>query len=155
MRTFARLLLSAVVALAALAQTTSEKRDYWNNVFSSPHLDINRAPSRLLQDALRDRQPGAALDLGMGEGRNAVFLARLGWRVTGVDLSDVAVAQAKKHAEEAGVPLQAIVADLDQYTFGRQRWDLIALFYMHAWFHLSKAQARSASAKRSSRVACW
>jgi 2-polyprenyl-3-methyl-5-hydroxy-6-metoxy-1,4-benzoquinol methylase len=132
MRMLAGLVLSAALAVGATAQTASEKRDYWDKVFSSPHLDINRAPSRLLQDAVRDRQPGAALDLGMGEGRNAIFLARLGWRVTGVDLSDVALAQAKKHAEEAGVPLQATLADLDQYDIGRARWDLIALFYMHA-----------------------
>jgi SAM-dependent methyltransferase len=82
--------------------------------------------------------PGEAIDLGMGEGRNAIFLSQQGWRVTGVDLSDVGVEQAKKRAAELGVPLVTVVEDLDQYDLGRERWDLIMLFYMHAWYHLSK-----------------
>jgi len=131
------LLLAAALAIAAAAQTTGA-RDYWNKVFSNPGSEFNRAPSHLLEDAVRGRRPGTAVDLGMGEGRNAIFLARQGWHVTGVDLSDVAVAQAKKRAAEAGVPLESVVSDLNQYDFGRDRWDLVALFYMHAWFHLSK-----------------
>jgi SAM-dependent methyltransferase len=134
---FCLLLLGVLLALTAGAQSTGS-RDFWNKIFTDPRSEFNRAPSHLLEDAMRGRPPGAAIDLGMGEGRNAIYLARLGWRVTGVDLSDVAVAQARKHAAQAGVPLEAVVADLDQYDFGHERWDLIALFYMHAWFHLSK-----------------
>ncbi len=58
--------------------------------------------------------------------------------MTGVDLSDVAVTQAKRRAAELGVPLGAVVEDLDKYDLGRERWDLITLFYMHAWYHLLK-----------------
>jgi 2-polyprenyl-3-methyl-5-hydroxy-6-metoxy-1,4-benzoquinol methylase len=48
------------------------------------------------------RVAGLAIDLGMGEGRNAIYLAQQGWQTTGVDLADVAVAQARKRALEAG-----------------------------------------------------
>lgn len=138
MRTLRCLVSVTVIALTARAQTAANPRDSWNKIFGDPKVSFNRAPSRLLTVAIADSKPGAAIDLGMGEGRNAIFLAQRGWRVTGVDLSDVAVAQAKKRAAELGVPLEAVVEDLDKYDFGHERWDLITLFYMHAWYHLSK-----------------
>ncbi len=125
------------IALSAGAQT-GDQREAWNKTYGNQKARFNRAPSQLLTLAVADRKPGEAIDLGMGEGRNAIFLAQRGWRVTGVDLSDVGVAQAKKRAAELGVPLETVVEDLDNYDFGRERWDLIALFYMQAWFHLSK-----------------
>src|SRR5579864_8837530 len=113
-------------------------RDFWNGKYNDPKFDFNHRPSRLLVEAIADRRPGDAIDLGMGEGRNAIYLAQHGWRVTGVDLADVAVAQAKRRAAELGIKLDAVVDDLDHYAIGRSRWDLITLFYMHAWYHAGK-----------------
>ena len=92
----------------------------------------SREPSRLRADAIHGRLPGQALDLGMGEGRNTIFLAQQAWDATGVDVSDVAVAQAKTRATHAHVSITAIVDDLDHYELGKNKWDLVALFYMHA-----------------------
>lgn len=89
-------------------------------------------------ESIRGRKPGRALDLGMGEGRNTIYLAQQGWQATGVDLSDVAVAQAKARAGQLHVNLVAIVDDLDRYDFGKAQWDLITLFYVHAWYHGAK-----------------
>jgi SAM-dependent methyltransferase len=116
-------------------------RDFWNNRYRDPKTEFNRQPSRLLVEAVHDRQPGNAIDLGMGEGRNAIYLAQHGWQVTGVDLSDVAIAEAKRRAAQLGVKLNAVIDGLDQYDFGRNRWDLIALFYMHAWYHSAKPRS--------------
>jgi len=121
--------------LAASAQTSN--RDWWNKLFLENKTAFKKDPSPLLVHAIENRKPGDALDLGMGEGRNAIFLAQQGWRVTGVDYSDVAVNMARSRAAKLGVKLQAVVQDLDAYDFGRERWDLILLFYMHAWFHTS------------------
>jgi SAM-dependent methyltransferase len=118
-----------------------EDRDFWNGKFSTPETKFNHAPSGLLVEAVRDRKPGAALDLGMGEGRNAIYLAQKGWQVTGVDLSDVAVAQAREHAAKLGVKINTVIDGLDHYEFGETRWDLIVLFYLHAWY--SDARPRS------------
>jgi SAM-dependent methyltransferase len=118
-----------------------EDRDFWNGKFSTPETKFNHQPSRLLVDAIRDRKPGTALDLGMGEGRNAIYLAQQGWQVTGVDLSDVAVSQANEHAASFGVRINTVIDGLDHYDFGQNRWDLIVLFYMHAWY--SDARPRS------------
>lgn len=137
MRKLHCLLPVAAIALIVGAQT-ADQREAWNRRYSDQKAPFIRSPSRLLAVALANRMPGTAIDLGMGEGRNAIFLAQQGWRVTGVDWSDVGVEQAKKRAAELGVPLVAVVEDLDRYDFGRERWDLITLFYMHFWYHRSK-----------------
>jgi SAM-dependent methyltransferase len=116
-------------------------RDFWNGKFSDPKTPFSREASRLLIEAVRDRKPGLAIDLGMGEGRNAIYLAQRGWQTTGVDLSDIAVAQARKRAIQIGVKLDTVIDDLDHFDLGHSRWDLIALFYMHAWYHGAKPRS--------------
>jgi len=133
------LLITVAAGMLASGQTTDPRdRDFWNGKYLDPKTEFNRMPSRLLVEAVRGRQAGNAIDLGMGEGRNAIYLAQQGWRVTGVDMADVGVAQAKKRAAQLGVPLDAVVDDLNHYDFGRARWDLAVLFYMHYWYHTAK-----------------
>jgi SAM-dependent methyltransferase len=105
------LLFSGFVSLRAGQTTTSDPatvqkaREFWNKEFADDKALRDKEPSKLFVDAVRASKPGTALDLGMGQGRNAVFLAEQGWKVTGVDLSDVAVEQAKKSAAARGVTL--------------------------------------------------
>jgi len=129
-----------LLSWSAVLGQTIDPRDqrFWNDKFSDPTTQFRRAPSRLLVDAIRGRKPGMAIDLGMGEGRNALFLAQQGWTVTGVDLSNVAVAQARKRAAQLGLHIHAVVDNVDHFELGKDRWDLIALFYMHAWYRGSK-----------------
>jgi SAM-dependent methyltransferase len=133
--------LLLVAPLAASQDIDPRDRDFWNAKFSDPGTRFNRGASRLLVETVRDRSPGLAIDLGMGEGRNAIYLAQQGWQTTGVDLSDVAVAQAKKRAIQLGVKLDALTDGLDHYDLGHKRWDLITLFYMHAWYHGAKPRS--------------
>jgi SAM-dependent methyltransferase len=131
--------LFVCIAPLLLAQSVDPRdRDFWNGKFSDPKTAFNRAPNQMLVEAIRERKPGLAVDLGMGEGRNAVYLAQQGWQVTGVDMSDVAVGQAKKRALEAGVKLEGVVDGLDHFDLGHARWDLIVLMYVHAWYHSAK-----------------
>jgi methylase of polypeptide subunit release factors len=67
------------------------------------------------------RKPGTALDWGMGQGRNAIYLAGQGWDVTGVDISDVAVEQAKKNVEAPKPNARAIFVNLPLRVFFRRR----------------------------------
>ncbi|MFE5813405.1 class I SAM-dependent methyltransferase [Streptomyces sp. NPDC056479] len=60
-------------------------------------------PNALLVREVDDFGPGRALDLGCGEGADAVWLASRGWRVTGADISHTALERAARHAAEAGV----------------------------------------------------
>jgi SAM-dependent methyltransferase len=128
--------LAIVFCLLAHSQDIdAQDRAFWNKKFSAPAPVFNTDPSRVLAEAIRGRKPGAALDLGMGQGRNAIYLGQQGWQTTGVDLSDVAVRQARARARQLGVNLTAVIDSLDRFDMGTNPWDLIALFYMHAWYN--------------------
>jgi len=133
--------LFLIVPLLLAQNVDPRDQDYWNGKFSDPKTAFNRSPNQMLVEAIRERKPGLAVDLGMGEGRNAVYLAQQGWQVTGVDQSDVAVGQAKKRALEAGVKLDAVVDDLDHFDLGRGKWDLVVLMYVHAWYRGAKPRS--------------
>lgn len=108
------------------------EKDRWNRVYSNPQPVFNNSPNALLVDAVRGRRPGMALDLGMGQGRNALYLAQQGWTVTGVDISDVALGQARAQAEKLNVKLTTVLLDAKDFDFGSERWDLVALIYFPA-----------------------
>lgn len=60
------------------AQTPSDRRGYWDELFRKGHVPFSKEASKLLQYAIAEPKPGIAIDLGMGEGRTAVFLASKG-----------------------------------------------------------------------------
>ena len=78
------------------AQDVQQVRDRWDKVFTDGASSLNTKPNALLVSSVKGRAPGTALDLGIGQGRNAIYLAENGWKVTGVDLSEVAVQQAER-----------------------------------------------------------
>ncbi|MFW2512872.1 class I SAM-dependent methyltransferase [Demequina sp. SO4-13] len=77
--------------------------------------------------------PGTALDVGCGEGADAVWLARAGWLVTAVDLSSTAVERARAHAQEAGVSHHVSFTDEDLATLvdSHGPWNLVTSMYTH------------------------
>jgi len=75
--------------------------------------------------------PGRALDLGCGTGRNSLWLARHGWRVTGVDASSVGLSMALQSARESGVDLEVVEADLLQYRPALEGFDLVVVANIH------------------------
>ena len=103
-------------------------RHTWDDIFTQ-QVGFTHAPNKLLVDTVRGVAPGAALDVMMGQGRNALYLASQGWRVTGVDLSDVALGQARAEAARRHLALDAVQADVDHYDFGTARWDLVTMIY--------------------------
>lgn len=80
-------------------------------------------------ETVRGLKPGKALDLGMGQGRNSIYLARNGWHVTGVDIADEAVAFALKRAKDINVHIDARVTPMEIFDFGAGKWDLIVHVY--------------------------
>jgi 2-polyprenyl-3-methyl-5-hydroxy-6-metoxy-1,4-benzoquinol methylase len=104
----------------------------WNKVYGGSDPIFVRTPNALLAAAIQDRKPGAALDIGMGQGRNTVFLATQGWDVTGFDPSDEAVRLAQAGAAKAGVKIHTQVASDDQFDFGVARWNLIVMAYVRS-----------------------
>jgi len=100
----------------------------YDKVYAGPP-DFNTKPNQLLVDAVEGLAPGRALDVGMGQGRNALFLARRGWTVTGFDVSEEGLRQARERASTDGLKLTTILASDEEFDFGRERWDLIAIIY--------------------------
>ena len=75
--------------------------------------------------------PRRAIDLGAGDGRNAIWLARRGWAVTAVDFSQVALGRGRALAAAAGVHVEWELADLLEWTPGDRSFDLVMLFFIH------------------------
>jgi SAM-dependent methyltransferase len=99
----------------------------WDDAYRNP--DFNLEPTGFLADVVRGVKPGTALDVGMGQGRNAIYLAKQGWTVTGFDLSQVGIEQARKAAQAAGIKVVALQQSSTEFDWGTERWDLIVLAY--------------------------
>lgn len=104
--------------------------DFWNRFFTQGKGNYNTAPNAFLMDVVESRKPGTALDYGMGEGRNALYLAKLGWQVSGFDPADAAVALAQKRANELGLKLDTQTVRDSEYDFGKERFDLVLFSWM-------------------------
>jgi tellurite methyltransferase len=92
---------------------------------------MEAAPTPLLVETARNLPPGKALDLACGAGRNALWLAEHGWRVTAVDGASAAIEILRSRAYERGVTVDARVADLEkgECRIERSAWDLITICY--------------------------
>jgi SAM-dependent methyltransferase len=102
----------------------------WNRTLTSNSPRINWKPNGFLVEMVKDRKPGRALDVGMGQGRNALWLAQQGWDTTGYDPAERAVALARENAAKAGVKLNTVIATDSQFDMGLAKWDLIVLSYV-------------------------
>ncbi len=106
--------------------------DRWNRILTSSKPAFNVKPNAFLVEMVRGVTPGQALDVGMGQGRNAIYLAQQGWALTGFDPADQAVAAARQAAKSSGVTITTYVLRDDEFDFGREKWDLIVLSYVGA-----------------------
>ena len=103
----------------------------WDERYSEPGFAYGTAPNEFLV-SVADRIPkGTILSLAEGEGRNAVYLAALGYEVTGVDGSEVGLRKAAELAIERGVAITTIQADLSTFEIGAEQWDGIIACYCH------------------------
>ncbi len=104
----------------------------WDERYSGGEFQFGTAPNEYLRaQAWRFRPGMATLALGDGEGRNGIWLAKLGLAVTSLDWSAVAVAKALDFAASRGVALDARQADVTQWDWPEARFDLIAWIYLH------------------------
>lgn len=120
--------------LAAQTMTVEERneriRERWNrSLVDNENYRFNKQPNKLLTTTVEAATPGKALVVAMGQGRNALHLARNGWDVTGVDLADKAVAYAMEQAGKEGLELTTVIESFETYDFGTSQWDLITWLY--------------------------
>src|ERR687891_2489869 len=86
-------------------------------------------PNGRLVAEIADLTPGRALDVGCGEGAVAIWLARRGWTVTAIDISDVAVCRAREAAERAGAEVEWVCGDALLTPFPARSFDLVSMQY--------------------------
>jgi len=86
-------------------------------------------PNGRLVAEIADVAAGRALDVGCGEGADAIWLAQRGWTVTAIDISDVAIGRGRKGAELAGVVVEWVCGDALQTAFPRASFDLVSMQY--------------------------
>lgn len=117
----------------------------WDERYASVDFAYGREPNDFLKEQLEKQSLalGRALCLAEGEGRNALHLARLGWRVTGVDQSKVGLDKFETQAREEGLKVQADVADLAHYELGEEKWGLV----VSIWCHVPPALRRDLHAR--------
>jgi SAM-dependent methyltransferase len=106
----------------------------WDRRYAAVDLVWSVGPNAVVAREAADLPPGRALDLGSGEGRNAIWLAERGWRVTAVDFSAVATERTRRLAaerlgEDAG-RVTAVTADLMTWVPESASTDLVVLAYL-------------------------
>ncbi len=106
------------------------EREDWDRRYRGTKLVWTAQPNRFVVEELGEVPPGRALDLGSGEGRNAVWLAERGWRVTAVDFSPVALDKARRLAQARGVSVHWVLADLRGYQPESGAYDLVLVAYL-------------------------
>jgi 2-polyprenyl-3-methyl-5-hydroxy-6-metoxy-1,4-benzoquinol methylase len=104
----------------------------WNRILTAPKPTFNTAPNAFLVTMTSGLKPGRSLDVGMGQGRNTIYLAQQGWESVGFDPADRAVAAAQQQAQRLGVKITTQVARAEEFDWGESRWDLIVLSYVGA-----------------------
>lgn len=102
----------------------------WNRRYAAEELIWTAAPNPLLVSEARRLRPGRALDLGTGEGRNAIWLAERGWRVTAIDFSEVGLAKARRLARRHGVRVRWLRADVTVYRPRSGYYQLVLVCYL-------------------------
>ncbi len=105
----------------------------WDARYSESTRVWSGEPNRRLVEQIEGRPAGRALDIGCGEGADAVWLARQGWSVTALDVSEVALERTRQHAEEAGLgeQVETVHVDLMAEESIPGTHDLVSAFFMH------------------------
>jgi len=131
---------------AVPVDVTEDRRTRWDarHATHDPIETIEIDPS--LDEEVAGLVPGRALDLGTGDGRNAVWLARHGWQVTAVDFSLVGLERARTRAEAEGVTVNWVLADLLVWRPPAGAFDLVVLFFIHLPTDERRAIHRGAAA---------
>lgn len=109
---------------------SGDSKTQWDQRYSRPTFIYGKTPVKFLAENYHYIPfESTVLDMGMGEGRNAVFLGQKGYKVTGVDISSVAVKKAFLLAQEFGVKVKGVVASLKDYKIPPNSFDAIICFY--------------------------
>ncbi|MFI2651092.1 class I SAM-dependent methyltransferase [Micromonospora fulviviridis] len=112
---------------------TEVTRDFWDKLYAGFVVGGQGNPNRYLVSEAEDLMPGIALDLGCAQGADALWLARRGWEVTAVDVSEVALERARENAAEAELADRITFEQHDlAVSFPAGRFDLVSAQFLHS-----------------------
>jgi len=106
-------------------------KQFWNERYSQSDYVYGTEPNEYFKEKIQQFEPGKLLLPAEGEGRNAIFAARLGWKVTAFDWSEVAQRKAVALAEANQVQINYWVSEVDDLAFEEGSFDAIAFIYAH------------------------
>jgi len=107
-------------------------KEFWNARYQNINYFYGEAPNVFLEKSAGLIPANSKiLCLAEGEGRNAVFLAKLGHQVTAVDLSSEGKKKALNLAKKNGVEIDYVESALEKYDFGKNKWDCIVSIFCH------------------------
>jgi SAM-dependent methyltransferase len=115
-----------------MTESTQTAQEFWEEFYSHDQVWSERVNAQLA-DVAADLAPGRALDLGCGEGADAIWLAEDGWQVLAVDVSANALERAQANAEKRGVAARVRFERHDlSVTFPDGRFDLVSAQFLHS-----------------------
>ncbi|GAA4586672.1 class I SAM-dependent methyltransferase [Planotetraspora phitsanulokensis] len=131
-----------------MTEDTMSSEEFWDTRYGGSGRIWSGNPNVILVREVTGLEPGSALDLGCGEGADAIWLARQGWRVTATDISLVALDRAALQAEAEGV---ADLVDWRHHDLGVSfpdgEFDLVSAHFLHSPMEMPREQIlRSAAA---------
>ena len=107
-------------------------KNQWDQRYDKSEYVYGKEPNDFLKDHFAHIPKGRVLFLAEGEGRNAVFLAKQpGYEVTAMDSSEVGMKKAQELAQQEGVNIKTVVADLNDFDLGDEQWDGIVSIFCH------------------------
>nr|WP_288979293.1 class I SAM-dependent methyltransferase [uncultured Allomuricauda sp.] len=109
----------------------SDWLNMWNTKFGQTEYAYGTEPNNYLKDKLQHIPAGSILFAAEGEGRNAVYAAQLGWKVSAFDISEAGQQKALKLAEDKKVSIDYKLGDLPDLGFKEEEFDALALVYAH------------------------
>ncbi|HVT84301.1 MAG TPA: class I SAM-dependent methyltransferase [Chitinophagaceae bacterium] len=110
---------------------TNKWTERWDERYRQKEYAYGESPNLYLKEQLEKLEPGKILFPAEGEGRNAVFAAKLGWTVFAFDISTEGRNKAMQLAQKNNVSIDYQVGDLQQLNFKQEEFDAIALIYAH------------------------
>jgi SAM-dependent methyltransferase len=105
--------------------------EFWNERYATEEYAYGTEPNRFFVTELKKPAPGKILFPAEGEGRNAVFAAKLGWQVTAFDPSIEGKRKAEKLAVENGISIDYQIDNYENVSFPANHFDCIVLIFAH------------------------
>jgi SAM-dependent methyltransferase len=108
-----------------------EHQEHWDQRYAAVGRLFSSHPDTAMVELVTPLPPGRALDLGAGEGRNSLWLARHGWTVTAVDASSVALDRVGAAAADGGLSVSPVQADIGDFLRRGDSFDLVVIANIH------------------------